>query len=163
MSEPRLSEPPPIPKLRRHKSDPAKKVGQALALRIVEQDINNFGAKRKRGNPAWVKGVSGNPNGRSKTAFEVWRLAREAAPESMRQLIELAHHPETEMRAKLFALDKVLQHAHLGKPPAEAPQRPDLSSLSTKELETLGKILGKAAKAGAFPGVTTIEGEQQHE
>jgi hypothetical protein len=149
MSEPHLTDPPPIPE---RKS--GRKKG-SLALVLVKQDINKFGAKRKRGNPAWVKGVSGNPSGQSSVVGLVVRLAREAAPESMRQLIAIAHSKKTELRAKLFALDKVLEHARLGKGPIELPQRPDLSSLPTKDLEQLKRILQKAAKAGGFPAAAT--------
>jgi hypothetical protein len=54
------------------------------------------------------------------------------------QLVEIAQHEGTEIRAKLFALNKVLEHAHLGTPPLEQPQRPNLSGLNPKELERFG-------------------------
>jgi hypothetical protein len=59
-----------------------------------------------RGNPyRWPKGRSGNPDGQSRFYHECRKIAREASPEMMRGLVELAKSAEDE-RVRELALSR---------------------------------------------------------
>ena len=139
MSDLDISAPPPIPK--------------AVASR-----------GRGRITPRWQKGESGNPHGRyGHWGKEVIGLVREATPAAIRELIRLGLEAKDE-RVRVVACSKLCDIAQIPKPKHDGePLRPDLSSLPTKDLEQLKRILQMAAKAGAFPGVTTIEAEVSDE
>ncbi len=94
----------------------------------------------------WQPGKSGNPAGIQGPAYrEVQRLAREAAPQAIRRLVELVD--SLDPRVSLLAAQAVLERAY-GKPrDAElteaVPARPDLSALSQQDRTELGRIVAK--------------------
>lgn len=72
--------------------------------------------QKRRGNPNWVKGVSGNPKGRAPMTgeiAEVMELAYQHAPSAFRRMLELMK--STDERVALAAAEKVLDRA-CGKP-----------------------------------------------
>ena len=72
------------------------------------------------------KGVSGNPGGKGSAYHEALRLARAAAPEAMRRLIELMQ--DQDGRVAAVACQAVLDRA-LGKVPSEPPRGMDEPAL----------------------------------
>ena len=94
------------------------------------------------------KGVSGNPSGMNRYYFECRKLAKEASPEIMRELIRLGLTAEDE-RVKSVACVAVLDRAGV-KPidhdPAEDQVKPtwDPGVLTAEEREQLKALLQKA-------------------
>lgn len=74
---------------------------------------NNGETKPKRGNPAWVKGVSGNPSGRPAVAREFKEKCREfMREEGWQHLVNLAR---TKGKDQRYALELIAHYAY-GKP-----------------------------------------------
>ena len=96
----------------------------------------------------YPKGVSGNPSGMNRYYFECRKLAKEASPEIMRELIRLGLTAEDE-RVKSVACVAVLDRAGV-KPidhdPAEDQVKPtwDPGVLTAEEREQLKALLQKA-------------------
>jgi hypothetical protein len=96
------------------------------------------------------KGVSGNPSGMNRYYFECRKLAREASPEIMRELIRLGLTAEDE-RVKSVACVAVLDRAGV-KPidhdPAEDQVKPtwDPGALTDEERENLKAYLVKMVR-----------------
>jgi hypothetical protein len=110
-----------------------------------EQAINRAKVKAFR----WPKGQSGNPTGRSRVYYEARKLAHDAAPAMMRELIELAKTAEDE-RVKSVCLIAVLDRA--GVKPIEASEMLeqmrsekkfefDIRDYSAAELDTIQTAL----------------------
>lgn len=51
---------------------------------------------KKRGNPNWVKGVSGNPGGQGKLEIEIRDLCRSYTTETVKRLVEIAKASESD-------------------------------------------------------------------
>src|SRR6516162_11721828 len=96
----------------------------------------------------YPKGVSGNPSEMNRYYFECRKLAKEASPEIMRELIQLGLTAEDE-RVKSVACVAVLDRAGV-KPidhdPAEDQVKPtwDPGVLTAEEREQLKALLQKA-------------------
>ena len=94
----------------------------------------------------WKRGQSGNPSGQSGLYGETMMLARQAAPDAMRRLIELMRSEDE--RVASVACNAVLERA-FGKPkdydPAAEPKpkrdRLDTSRYSIEELEQIQAAL----------------------
>ena len=93
----------------------------------------------------WKRGQSGNPSGQSGLYGETMMLARQAAPDAMRRLIELMRSEDE--RVASVACNAVLERAW-GKPklydPADEPKpkrRFDPSKYTLKELEQIQAAL----------------------
>jgi hypothetical protein len=69
----------------------------------------------RKGNPKWVKGVSGNPNGRPKVPRNVVEMARAASPEAIEALISIMRNKEAMPSARASAANSILDRAW-GKP-----------------------------------------------
>jgi hypothetical protein len=95
----------------------------------------------------YQKGVSGNPSGMNRYYFECRKLAKEASPEIMRELIQLGLTAEDE-RVKSVACVAVLDRAGV-KPidhdPSEDQVQPtwDPGALTDEEREQLKAMLRK--------------------
>jgi len=100
----------------------------------------------------YPKGVSGNPSGMNRYYFECRKLAKEASPEIMRELIRLGLTAEDE-RVKSVACVAVLDRAGV-KPidhdPAEDQVQPtwDPGALTDEERENLKAMLRKMVGKG---------------
>ena len=100
----------------------------------------------------YPKGVSGNPSGMNRYYFECRKLAKEASPEIMRELIRLGLTAEDE-RVKSVACVAVLDRAGV-KPidydPAEDQVQPtwDPGALTDEERENLKALLVKMIGKG---------------
>lgn len=68
----------------------------------------------KPGNPAWQKGVSGNPGGRAKTDLRVKELAKERTALALDTLAYICEHGESEA-ARVGAAEALLNRGW-GKP-----------------------------------------------
>jgi hypothetical protein len=97
------------------------------------------------------KGRSGNPDGQSRFYHEARKIAREASPEAMRELVALAKTAEDE-RVRAVCLVAVLDRAGV-KPieydPTQDQQTPptwDPGSLDPEEREQLKALLQKMMK-----------------
>ena len=66
--------------------------------------------KNKGGNPNWVKGVGGNPNGRPKKALAFQILMQEHAPQAIETLLEVLKTGKN--AEKLTAAQEVLNRAY---------------------------------------------------
>lgn len=92
------------------------------------------------------RGRSGNPDGQSRFYHEARMLARRAAPEMMKELIELARHAEDE-RVKSVCLVAVLDRAGVRgidfDPTEEKAERPQFNprDYSKEELELIERAL----------------------
>ncbi len=91
------------------------------------------------------KGEVRNPNGLSGRYGEVVRLARQAAPEVMQALIEIALDRNQDSRARIVAMQEILGRA-FGRIKTEVslgeaqPVTLDASQLTDRELEILHKL-----------------------
>jgi hypothetical protein len=95
------------------------------------------------------KGRSGNPDGQSRFYHEARKIAREASPEAMRELVALAKTAEDE-RVRAVCLVAVLDRAGVGPmdhdPSSDNPQPTwDPGSLDPEEREQLKALLQKMA------------------
>ena len=96
------------------------------------------------------KGRSGNPDGQSRFYHEARKIAREASPEAMRELVALAKTAEDE-RVRAVCLVAVLDRAGV-KPidydPTQDQMQPtwDPGSLDLEEREQLKALLAKMVK-----------------
>ncbi|HEX6971994.1 MAG TPA: hypothetical protein VF234_07225, partial [Limnochordia bacterium] len=82
---------------------------------VAEAEIENKSTtKRRRGNPAWRKGVSGNPGGRPRVAAEFRERCREfMTAGGWARLVALATDPESPHHYR--ALEMIAHYAY-GKP-----------------------------------------------
>jgi hypothetical protein len=97
------------------------------------------------------KGQSGNPDGQSRFYHEARKIAREASPDAMKELVALAKTAEDE-RVRAVCLVAVLDRAGV-KPidydPTQDQQAPptwDLGQLTPEEREDLKVLLQKMVK-----------------
>ena len=72
---------------------------------------------KERGNPNWVKGISGNPAGRPRQPAEMLMIARAASPEAFKRVCALMKSKNEAVA--LAAAREVLDRAW-GKPSQEA-------------------------------------------
>jgi hypothetical protein len=98
-------------------------------------------AQVRRGNPNWVKGVSGNAGGRPRVVAEIQDLARQHGAEAIRALVECLKDPKQKVAAATALLDR-----GFGKPVAthEITHHTDAMRLSDAELTALASA-GMAA------------------
>lgn len=69
-----------------------------------------------KGNPNWVKGISGNPGGRPKVAAEFReRAQREIDGEGFKILVAMMRNDMPESEDRRYAITKLLEYAY-GKP-----------------------------------------------
>ena len=99
---------------------------------------------KPKGNPAWVKGVSGNPGGRPKFLAEVVEAARSHSLWAVTRLRELAE--SSDERVALAALRELLDRG-IGR----APEMPD-------DEEKMLRMRLMEAKAKALETHSTPEG-----
>ncbi len=96
-------------------------------------------------------GESGNPSGLSGRYGEVVRLARQASPEAMRAMIEIMRNPDEETRARIVAIEGILNRA-FGRPREMQPDAPaplvDVNRMSEVQLGLLIEALRLAKAAG---------------
>ena len=82
-------------------------------------------------------GETANPAGRSGRFAEVQRLAREASPAAMQTLIEIMRDADEETRARIVAIEGILNRA-FGRPremqPEAAAPPLDLTAVSEEKL-----------------------------
>lgn len=67
------------------------------------------------GNPAWKKGVSGNPGGRPKEVVEVVALARANTYAAMKVLLKFAFDEKATWQCRQAAINSIFDRA-IGKP-----------------------------------------------
>lgn len=84
--------------------------------------------KPRRGNPAWRKGVSGNPGGRPKVLGEVRDLARQHTATAIATLIEVAQNTRSPAAARVSAAQALLDRGW-GKPSQPVGGAEDLPAL----------------------------------
>jgi hypothetical protein len=78
--------------------------------------IDNKPAERRpRGNPAWRKGVSGNPGGRPKGSAEVRELARSHTAAAIEALVSIVGNDDSPPAARVSAAQALLDRGW-GKP-----------------------------------------------
>ena len=94
-------------------------------------------------------GETANPSGHGGRYHEVVKLAREASPEAMQTLIEIMRDADEETRARIVAIEGILNRA-FGRPremqPEAAAPPLDLTAVSEEKLLLIIKAL-EAAKA----------------
>jgi hypothetical protein len=102
------------------------------------------------GNPAWKKGVSGNPGGKPKATVELMKLAREHTLEAWKTIIEIMKDAKAHRIVRLRAAELVLDRGH-GKAPLSINLRREdgvLTRLSDAELDAIARgIDGEAASS----------------
>ena len=103
------------------------------------------------------KGQSGNPDGQSRFYHQCRKIAREASPEMMRELIDLAKTAEDE-RVRSVCLIAVLDRAGVRPidydPKAEGPKQPppfDPSLYTTEELRRMQEVMMMIAQRQGGP------------
>ncbi len=110
-------------------------------------------------------GQSGNPAGLSGRYGEVVRLAREASPEAMRAMIEIMRNPDEETRARIVAIEGILNRAY-GRPRDMKDEAPapifDANKMSERQLKLAITALRLAREVGPTPPAEP-EGESTDE
>src|SRR5262245_61587179 len=71
--------------------------------------------KKRRGNPNWVKGVSGNPGGRPHEIKIIIEVMNKHTMDAFRTIYNIMQHGVSEM-ARLRAAEMILDRSKLGKP-----------------------------------------------
>ena len=68
-------------------------------------------------NPNWVKGVSGNPGGRKKPAYDIIAMCKANAPDIIQRLINMAlgRLPDVDYNTQVKAAESIINRAY-GKP-----------------------------------------------
>jgi hypothetical protein len=96
----------------------------------------------------WKPGQSGNPKGLSGAYGEAISLARQAAPDAVRRLMELMHSDDERVAA--VACNAILDRA-LGKPrqAPEADGKDEIARLSDAELSE--RLVGSLVRLGLSP------------
>jgi hypothetical protein len=117
---------------------------------VTEQTLAVMRARNKA--YRWPKGVSGNPTGQSRFYHEARKLAREASPEMMCVLIDLAKDPEADERVRSVCAVAVLDRGGvmpIDKPEPEPEQRQkfDPRAYTTEDLAVIKAGL-KLMRAG---------------
>ena len=87
------------------------------------------------GNPAWKKGVSGNPGGKTKATIELMRLAREHTMEAWKTIIAIMQDQKAQKIVRLRAAELVLDRGH-GKAPLNINLRRDEKLAGTERCRT---------------------------
>jgi hypothetical protein len=115
----------------------------------LEQRIEILKARTKAFR--FPKGQSGNPDGQSRFYHEARKIAREASPEAMRELVALAKTAEDE-RVRAVCLVAVLDRSGvrpIDYDPAQDVTAPtwDPGALTPEERESLAALLRKMVEA----------------
>lgn len=95
--------------------------------------------KRKGGNPAWVKGVSGNPSGKPRSFSELRHKLLKGEPTARKRLMELVDS-ENE-RTALEAL--ALYYAYAMGKPAEAMDLAKLDAMADRMRSIVAEVVRK--------------------
>lgn len=112
-------------------------------------DSNPPVTKRKGGNPAWKKGVSGNPGGLPKGIGEVRELARMHTKTAISALVEIVSNKEAPPAARVSAAGSLLDRGW-GKPSQPVGGADDLPPIKSERDLTEAQLL--AIAAGALNG-----------
>ena len=104
----------------------------------------------------WPKGTSGNPTGQSRFYHECRRLAREAGPEMMKVLIDLASDPAADERVRSVCAVAVLDRGGvkpIDKPEAEPELRQKFNprAYTPADLAVIEAALKLMAQGGSAP------------
>lgn len=96
---------------------------------------------RKRGNPNWIAGKSGNPGGRPKALRDVEELARQHTPSAIQALAEALGDPDKRVAAAVALLDRAW-----GKPKVitETTVKRDVLDYSLNELVAIATGRGES-------------------
>jgi hypothetical protein len=111
------------------------------------------GLRKGGGNPAWRKGISGNPRGRPPASVDIAALARQYGPRCIEVAAELLDDPDS--RVRLAALVALLDRG-FGRP-AQVVTSPDGASAIHLHLTAATSISATIFEAQAGPAT------QQHE
>jgi hypothetical protein len=115
----------------------------------------------------WPKGTSGNPSGQAAVYHQCRKLARDASPAMMEELIRLAQHADDE-RVRSVCLIAVLDRAGIrpiekpiedddGKPQAARFRAEDYSEEELERIEAALLLLTDPTRARAERGERSIE------
>src|SRR5215472_4072231 len=101
----------------------------------------------------WRKGQSGNPDGQSRYYHVCRKLAREAGPDMMQVLIDLAKDPAADERVRSVCAVAVLDRGGvmpIDKPEAEPDQRPafDPRAFNERDLAIIEQALKLMVQGG---------------
>jgi hypothetical protein len=121
---------------------------------VTEQTLAVMRARNKAFR--WPKGTSGNPTGQSRFYHECRRLAREAGPEMMKVLIDLAMDTEADQRVRSVCATAVLDRGGvkpIDKPEAEPEQRSafDPRQFNERDLAAIELGLRLMVQGGSAP------------
>lgn len=78
-------------------------------------EITNTAITKRRGNPLWKAGQSGNPNGRPKIAAEFREIAQSKTSEALATVVQIMDSEDSKDSDRLRAAELVLAYG-LGKP-----------------------------------------------
>jgi hypothetical protein len=125
---------------------------------VTEQTLAVMRARNKA--YRWPKGTSGNPDGQSQCYHICRKLAREAGPEMMLGLIDLAKNAEDE-RVRSVCLIAVLDRAGvrpIDKPEPESADRPafDPRAYSAEDLAVIEAALKLMLQGGSAPAEAEV-------
>jgi hypothetical protein len=121
---------------------------------VTEQTLAVMRARNKAFR--WPKGRSGNPDGQSRYYHVCRKLAREAGPDMMQVLIDLAKDPAADERVRSVCAVAVLDRGGvmpIDKPEAEPDQRPafDPSAYTPADLQLIEAALKLMVQGGSAP------------
>ena len=121
---------------------------------MTEQALAIMMAKNKAFR--WRKGQSGNPNGQSRYYHACRKLAREAGPEMMRVLIDLAKDPAADERVRSVCAVAVLDRGGvmpIDKPEVEPETKPafDPRAYNAADLAVIESALRLMVAGGSAP------------
>lgn len=108
-------------------------------------------SRSKGGNPAWVKGRSGNPGGRPKTIGHVRDLAREHTEMAIRTLVEIAGNGDAPSPARVSAATSLLDRGW-GKASQPVGGAEDLPPIKSERELTEAQLIAIASGAANSDG-----------
>lgn len=134
------------------KKKAAPKAKPAPAKSTTSAEIDGKPVER-RGNPAWTKGVSGNPGGMPRGMAEVKKLARSYTNQAIMTLASIMQNEDVSAPARVSAATALLDRGY-GKPlqQVEVGNPGDFSEMSDAEVDAFIRNATRELTAGIAGG-----------
>jgi hypothetical protein len=122
--------------------------GKIMEAKLEEE------TKKRRGNPRWLPGQSGNPSGRSKDDFYLQRLARQKTEKALSVLVSIASDKQAPAAARVTAASAILDRGW-GRPKMEVDTNVNVSIAATYASQLM-ELADRASNARVINDMSNI-------